>query len=133
MSFPISIPFIDHLGMHLVAHGNDQAIIELPLQPWMMNSFGVGHGGVVMTLLDVAMALSGRGEQDDFATGNITIEMKTTFLAPAKGERLRAVGTCLKRTGRLAFCEAEIVDMQGELVAKSSGTFRRTRVVPAST
>jgi uncharacterized protein (TIGR00369 family) len=125
LSFPVVIPFLDHLGMRLVEHGNDQAVVELALEPWMLNSFGVGHGGVVMTLLDVAMALSGRSASDDLARGNVTIEMKSTFLAPAQGTHLRAVGRCLKRTGRLAFCEADIVDSGGQLVAKSSGTFRR--------
>ncbi len=126
--FPISIPFLEHLGMRVVDHGADRAVIELPLLPWMNNSFGVGHGGIVMTLLDVAMALSGRADANDFSSGNITIEMKTTFMAPAKSSVLKAVGLCLKRTGRMAFCEAELFDDNGLLLAKASGTFRRTEL-----
>jgi uncharacterized protein (TIGR00369 family) len=126
--FPFPIPFLEHLGMVLVSYGENQAQIDLPLQAWMHNSYGVGHGGVVMTLLDVAMALSGRTESDSANTGNVTIEMKTTFFAPARGSVLKAHGSCLKRTGRMVFCEAELFDDAGQLLAKSSGTFRRTAV-----
>ncbi len=121
------IPFLDHLGVVLEEKTDHRAVIQLTLKPWMLNSFGVGHGGVVMTLLDVAMALSGRQETDDLATGNITIEMKTTFMAPANSHELKAIGTCIKRTGRMAFCEAELFDHAGQLIAKASGTFRRTQ------
>ena len=58
--FPIEVPFLEHLGARLVALTNDTATVELRLQPWLMNSWQVAHGGIVMTLLDVAMAMAGR-------------------------------------------------------------------------
>ena len=138
--FPIEVPFVEHLGARLVALTNDTATVELRLQPWLMNSWQVAHGGIVMTLLDVAMAMAGRpieSEQEpveDSATGqvekfgNVTIEMKTTFMQAADGALtggvITAQAVCLRRTKSLAFCEAIIQDGAGGIVAKGSGTFK---------
>lgn len=89
----------------------------------------MAHGGVVMTMLDVAMAMAGRSlarvDQGE-AVGMITIEMKTTFMQPARGA-LRAEGRCVQRTASLAFCEADLFDFERRLVARASGTFKYAR------
>lgn len=137
--FPIDVPFIEHLGLKMLEHGQAHAIIELTVQPWMTNSWQVLHGGIVMTMLDVAMAMAGRpleaktdgvmnsatlnDEPKSAPVGNVTIEMKTSFIRPANGI-LRAKGVCLRRATSLSFCEAELFDEQQNLVAKSSGTFK---------
>jgi uncharacterized protein (TIGR00369 family) len=137
--FPIDIPFIEHLGLRLVEYTEQTAVIVLDIQPWMRNSWEVAHGGIVMTMLDVAMAMAGRpltpekltnddstidnGNIEQTRVGNVTVEMKTTFIAPARGV-LTAKGLCLKRATSLAFCEAELYDESNTLIAKSSGTFK---------
>jgi uncharacterized protein (TIGR00369 family) len=50
------IPFMRLLGAELVRAVDGEAEIALTLADEHMNSWGVGHGGVVMSLLDVAMA-----------------------------------------------------------------------------
>ncbi len=40
------------------------------------------HGGAVMTLLDVAMAVAARSARKE--SGVVTIEMKTSFMLPAR-------------------------------------------------
>ncbi len=138
--FPIEVPFIEHLGIRMIEHTEDAAVIVLDVQPWMRNSWQVAHGGIVMTMLDVAMAMAGRPllapgvndspdmqlskvGQGESKVGNVTVEMKTTFIAPALGP-LTARGLCLKRATSLAFCEAELFDESQSLIAKSSGTFK---------
>jgi uncharacterized protein (TIGR00369 family) len=82
--FPISIPFVEDLGIHLVSAESGRSVIRLEAELRHLNSWGVVHGGVVMTLLDVAMASAGRSLRTDLGTGgNVTIEMKTSFLRPA--------------------------------------------------
>lgn len=88
------------------------------------NSFGVAHGGSVMTLLDVAMATAARSVAPDY--GVVTIEMKTSFMAPAPGDGslLTARGHLLQRTAKMAFVEGSVFDSQGRLCAHSTGTFK---------
>lgn len=110
------------LGTELVHAADGEAELALTLQDWHLNSWGVAHGGVVMSLLDVAMARAGSSLTDQ-APGNVTVEMKTSFFAPARG-RLRAVGRVLHRSTTMAYCEAELFSADGSLAAKAMGTFK---------
>ena len=56
----MNVPFLDDLGLEIVSMADGQAEIGLNLLPRHMNSWGVMHGGVVMTLLDVCMARAAR-------------------------------------------------------------------------
>ncbi len=77
-----------------------------------------------MSMLDVAMAVSGRTLFAE-AGGGVTVEMKTTFLQPAKqNSRLTATGHAYHRTQTMAFCEGEIRDSDDRLIAKSTGIFK---------
>jgi uncharacterized protein (TIGR00369 family) len=125
-----AIPFMRDLGAQLVFAEGGRAELALELQDRHMNSWGVGHGGVAMSLLDVAMARAGRSLQAD-APGTVTVEMKTSFFAPARG-RLRALGRVLHRSLTMAYCEAELLDGDGNLVAKAMGTFKFLRRLDAA-
>lgn len=121
--FPFEIPFLNDLGVQFVSSANGAAELRLALQPRHMNSWQVAHGGVVMTLLDVAMAQAGRSLYENVA-GGVTVEMKTTFVRPSIGAVLTAQGRCFHRSTTLAFCEADVLDEQGRICAKASGTFK---------
>jgi acyl-coenzyme A thioesterase PaaI-like protein len=86
-----------------------------------------------MTLLDVAMAHAARsprtGQPDD-PRGVVTIEMKTSFMRPGLG-RIVAHAKVLRRTVGFSFCEASLLDEQGELVAHATGTFTYLKALPA--
>ena len=146
LEFPRYIPFVEHLGMELWALEDGKAELRLNLQEAHMNSLLVAHGGVLMSLMDVAMAHAARSRAllhgDEGASdaadplaaaaqgsGVVTIEMKTSFMRAAAGQ-LRAVGTLLHRTTTMAFCEASIFDPAGHLCAHSTGTFKYVRAVP---
>jgi uncharacterized protein (TIGR00369 family) len=125
-----AIPFMRDLGAVLVRAEGGQAELRLDLADRHMNSWGVGHGGVVMALLDVAMARAGRSLEHD-APGTVTVEMKTSFFAPARGQ-LRAVGRVLHRSITMAYCEAELFSGDGTLAAKAMGTFKFLRRLDAA-
>src|SRR5207237_4194103 len=109
------------LGVQLVDRGHGRAVLELELRDELTNSFGFAHGGVIMTLLDIGMAIAAR-TLDPEAEGAITIEMKASFIGAAKG-RLRVEGRCLHLGKSVAFCEAQVRDAEGTLVSTASGTF----------
>jgi len=127
----LDIPFTKNLGIEFISAENGRATIALDLAPRHLNSWSVAHGGVLMTLLDVAMSAAGRS-LDPAAGGGITVEMKTTFLQPAHaGTRLIASGYAFHRSGTLSFCEAEVRDAAMRLIAKSLGTFKYQRIQPS--
>ncbi|NDY89969.1 PaaI family thioesterase [Ideonella livida] len=127
LPFPVHIPFVAHLGLELIACADDRSELHLDLRPEQLNSFNVAHGGVVMTLLDVAMAHAARS-RDLAGPGVVTIEMKTSFMRPSEG-RLRAEGLLLHRTATMAFCEASIFNPAGQRCAHATGTFKYLRAV----
>jgi uncharacterized protein (TIGR00369 family) len=87
-AFRADIPFVNDLGVEFLAADAGRATIALQLQARHLNSWNVAHGGVIMTLLDVAMAVAGRS-LDPGAGGGVTVEMKTSFVQPPHCERLR--------------------------------------------
>ncbi|MFN0183437.1 MAG: PaaI family thioesterase [Aquabacterium sp.] len=121
--FSIHIPFVESIGVELHRHPDGRVEVQLPLQDHLTNSWQVAHGGVVMTVLDVAMAQAARAAHPEGHTGMATIEMKTSFLRPAAG-RLSATGSVLRRTRNMAFCEATLRDGDGHLCAHATGTFK---------
>ena len=132
MDFTVQIPFVELLGFELIACDAGQAEIALDLREALTNSQHMAHGGVTMTLLDVAMAHAARSpNQTGIAEspGVVTVEMKTSFMRPGLG-RLIAKANLLHRTASLAFCEAHVFDVQGELIAHASGTFKYQRRRP---
>jgi uncharacterized protein (TIGR00369 family) len=122
--FGVHVPFLAWLDVQGLELREGSARLKLTLRPELLNSLGAAHGGVVCTLLDVAMAAAARS--DDTKSRVVTIDMAVQFMRPGAGE-LTASGTLLRLTKSLAFCEAELRDANGELLAKSSGTFKRLR------
>jgi uncharacterized protein (TIGR00369 family) len=127
MNFGANIPFVNHLGFDLVLFDGGHSEIVYEPRPEHMNSFSVTHGGACMTLLDVSMATAARSIQQDM--GVVTIEMKTSFMQPARGP-LRGKGRLMHRTATMAFTEATIVDAEGKVCAHSTGTFKYVKRLP---
>ena len=133
--FPRHIPFVEELGVQLWQLGSGTAELRLPVRPGQLNSHGIAHGGVLMTLLDVAMAHAARSayvagapgaDAGDDDPGVVTVEMKTTFMRPTRGV-LIARGKLLHPTRSFAFTEGGIYDEAGRLHAHATGTFKFVR------
>jgi uncharacterized protein (TIGR00369 family) len=127
MNFGANIPFVHHLGFDLLLFEGGNSEIAYEPRPEHMNSFSVAHGGACMTLLDVSMATAARSIQQDM--GVVTIEMKTSFMQPARGP-LRGKGRLMHRTATMAFTEATIFDAEGRICAHSTGTFKYVKRLP---
>lgn len=130
--FPNEIPFLTDMGVEFLGMGNGEATLALDLQPRHMNSWRVTHGGVTMTLLDVAMSMAGRSLQPEVQAG-VTVDMHTTFLQPGgnAGARIVAKGKAYHRSTTMCFCEGEV--WHGDkLVAKATGTFKYLKRLDAA-
>lgn len=132
MTFPVHIPFVEHLGFELVRFQDGEAEIRFEPRDEHLNSWSVVHGGVSMTLLDVVMAHAARSPNEGGlpdTRGVVTVEMKTSFVRPATGT-LIAHGKVLHQSTTMAFTEGAIVDVDGRLVCHATGTFKYLRKLP---
>ena len=121
-NFDIHVPFVEHLGLCLLEKADGHTLIEFEPRPEHENSWKGVHGGVLLTLLDVAMSSAARS-LDVSCVGATTVEMKTNFLAAARG-RMVTEGHAQRAGRSLIFAEGEVKDATGKLLAKGSGTFK---------
>ena len=127
MKFGVDIPFVNHLGFELILFEGGNSEIHYEARPEHLNSFAVTHGGACMTLLDVAMAVAARSIDKEM--GVVTIEMKTSFMQPARG-KLSAKGHLMHRTATMAFTEGTVYDSEGRACAHATGTFKYVKRLP---
>jgi uncharacterized protein (TIGR00369 family) len=126
-SFGAYIPFVEMLGFEMVFFDDGQSEIRYTPEAEHMNSFNVTHGGAIMTLLDVSMATAARSV--DKALGVVTVEMKTSFMQPARGN-LTAKGRLMHRSKSMAFTESTLFDEAGNACAHATGTFKYVNKAP---
>jgi uncharacterized protein (TIGR00369 family) len=117
------IPFVTHLRIQTEELGEGSARLSLPIEPHLANSLGTAHGGVIMSLLDVALCTAARTLHPD-SMGVITIDLSASFIGGASGARLFADARVLKDGRSMSFVEAEAKNGDGSLVAKAIATVR---------
>ena len=117
------IPFVSHLKILTETLGEGSARLSMPIEPHMTNSLGTAHGGVIMSLLDVALCTAARTLHPE-SIGVITIDLTTSFIDGAKGKKLIAEARVLRDGRSMSFVEAEAKNEDGSLVAKAIATVR---------
>ncbi|MFZ4062946.1 MAG: PaaI family thioesterase [Polynucleobacter sp.] len=121
----LNVPFLKLLGVRFLSAEMGKGEILLALKPEHTNTWNVAHGGVLLTLMDVAMAVAARsGDPGDRSV--VTIEMKNNFMQAANGI-LRVKADTVRRTATMAFCEAKLYNDQGEICCMATGTFQFLR------
>ncbi len=121
--FGADIPFADHCGIEAIDFVAGRTRLRLAPRPEHGNNLGIAHGGLICTLLDVAMGTAARCT---LGQPVMTLDMQASFLSPGRGTMM-AEGRVLRAGRSILFCEAEIRDEAGELVAKSTGVFKAVR------
>jgi uncharacterized protein (TIGR00369 family) len=116
------VPFSEHLGLRVERADGGEAVVSVELRPELLNNHASGHGGVLMTLLDSAMAHAALS-RIAYAREVVTIDMHIAFMRPAGG-RLHAEGRATGGGRSVCFCEATVTDASGEVAARAMGTFR---------
>jgi len=117
------IPFVTLLKIRTETLGQGTAQLSLPIEPQFTNSLGSVHGGVIMSLLDVALCTAARTLHPD-SVGVVTIDLSTSFIGAGSGARLVAEARVLKDARTMSFVEAEAKNEDGSLVAKAIATVR---------
>ncbi len=106
--------FRGHVGLQ-VEH--DRVVLEAGEQH--LNPHGTVHGGVLATMIDVAMGHAVAAGTDG---APVTVSLTVTYLEPGRPGRLEATAQVRKRGKRLTVVEAEVVQ-DGDVVADALATF----------
>ncbi len=100
-----------------------ELVLQFPLQQWQVNGLGTLHGGIVNTMMDLAMSMV----VYCFSRQSIppTISMTTNYLRPVPMEDYVLIRTRLTSLGKrnaTAYCEA-IVPKSGKVACTAIGTY----------
>ncbi len=125
---------LHHLGIELLEASPGRAILRLVIAERHLNGLGVGHGGILFTLADAAMAYASNTGLPDgdqaLATGG-----EIDFLAPARVEdTITAEATTVAISGRTSVHDVRLTDTAGAVLAVFRGrTLRVTRPAAVDT
>ncbi len=118
-------PLLNHLSIFGAPEFDERgATLRLRLKECHMNGGASAHGGLLMTLMDAVLACCTLGHGNGRSC--VTVELKTSFIRPGGGvgALLVAQGFLRGSAKSLAFCDGEVRNEQGELLATASGTFK---------
>lgn len=89
------------------------AIVEIPADPGLLQQTGFFHAGVAATIADsaggfAALSLMPAGSEV------LAVEFKINYLAPGRGDRLRATARCLKPGRTLSISTVAVHALDGD-------------------
>lgn len=116
------------LGFKLLEIDPEQGTLRVQFEatPQFLNPAGSIQGGFLAAMLDDTMgpALVATLGPDQFAP---TLELKVSFLRPAKVGTLVGEGRVVSKGSSIAFLSGELRDAEGELIATATATARIVR------
>ncbi len=117
------------IGAELTEVDAGQVVIELPYDTVLTQQDGFIHAGISSTIMDSACGYAAFTLMPADARV-LTIEFKINLLAPAAGERFRAVGRVRKPGRSVIVADADLFargDQGDKLVATMTGTLMTLR------
>ena len=115
-------PFHQWAGLNLVSVGEGKAELAMDLRPHHFNPQGIVHGGIITAVADSAIGLALRSRLPAGLTHR-TAQLNVHFLAKGEGNRLIGRGRAVHLGQRMGYGEGEVLDGEGRLLARATGTF----------
>jgi len=122
------VEFTQYLGIESLGMKDGAFVLELELEERHMSMAARAHGGVLFSMLDTALGRAVIAELPP-GRGCATVELKINYFRPVQRGRIRASGRCVQRTRSLAYAEGEIVNEEGRMLARATGTFFLTETI----
>jgi len=114
-------PFYEFIGVRVSELGEGYAKVVFDMKREITRWGGVVNGGVIMTVLDMAIGISIMTINE--GVDQYTAELKVNFLEPLRRGPFTCVGRVIRRGGTLAVGEGEVYDSDRRLCAKAIGTW----------
>jgi uncharacterized protein (TIGR00369 family) len=102
-----------HLGARLSRVEEGRVEIELEYAPHLTQQHGYLHAGATSAICDSACGYAALTRMPS-TSDVVSVEFKVNLLAPAVGERFRAVGRVVRAGSRLVVTQGEVLALQGE-------------------
>ena len=118
-------PFQQFVGIEVIQLGGGESVLQLELKDHHFNLYGIPHGGVHATLLDIAMGTAASfPDTSGLEVDSVTLNLSVDYIAPPASKNLVARGKVTKKGKSIAYCTAEIFDEDKTLVASGRSIFK---------
>ena len=118
-------PFQHFIGIEVIHLGGGKSVLHLELKDHHFNLYGIPHGGVHATLLDIAMGMAASFPDDSgLEVDSVTLNLSVDYIASPASKNLIARGKVTKKGKSIAYCTAEIFDEDKNLVASGRSIFK---------
>jgi uncharacterized protein (TIGR00369 family) len=107
-------PVLRTLGCEIVERSEDRAVLRFPVKAEFTNPRGQVQGGILGAMMDGCMAIA--------ANGLATAAMQYSLLRPVASGHVVVSAEVVRRGRQVLYCEAEIRDEEGRLVARGNQT-----------
>ncbi|MCG8548723.1 MAG: PaaI family thioesterase [Alphaproteobacteria bacterium] len=98
--------------------------LELALEPRHRNRQGWVHGGVILSLLDIAGTFAGN-HSDAGPVATVTMNLSSNFLSGSKEELIHTEGRLLRKGRTAFFTDNRVVEAgSGRVLATSQGVHK---------
>ena len=117
------IPAVELLGLDdAVLKSNGEVEFIMPVREEHTNTYGIIHGGVLVTLLDTAMGYACHCANNNIPT--VTLNITSSFIGNCKpGSVTTTIGRVVHAGRRTMVAEGTIHDETGKLLCTGQGTF----------
>jgi uncharacterized protein (TIGR00369 family) len=103
-----------------------RAVVRIPVRSEFLHAAAAVHGSVYFRALDDAAFFAANSRVTDVLL--LTVAFNVHFTAPVRAGVITGHGRIVHEGSRILVAESELRDGEGQLLAKGSGTFARSRI-----
>ena len=101
----------------------DQVISEMPVQPGILNPFGVVHAGAILWFADVTatvLAMGSTQAREGMSGFPLAINLNANFASNQKAGKLRAIASFVKKGKTVSIVRTRVFGENDKLIADIS-------------
>ena len=113
-------PYVGLLKISIDEVKAGQVVLGMDIEKFHTNFYELSHGGALMSLADTAMGAACLSCNKKVVT--LSFDMNFIKGAPL-GTEIKATGRVIHNGSRTMVCETDMINEDGELLCKATGTF----------
>lgn len=113
-------PFVEKLMIKVDTVEMGRVVLWMDVEYLHINYYHIAHGGALMSLADTSMGATCLSCNKKVVTQSFSMNF---VKAAPMGKRVIAVGRVLHNGSRTMTCETELINEEGQLLCKASGSF----------